>query len=65
MLIAFLRHIHEHLPVPTRMLSWNKAKPGRKMPSIFKFGPFTNGGNNGCRSFRADPFNFGNSLAGF
>lgn len=30
MLVAFFRHIHQHLPVATRMLAWNQTQPCSK-----------------------------------
>ena len=65
MLVAFLRHVHEHLSVPTRVLTRHKAKPGCKVTTILKFSSFDNRCNNGCGRFRANAFNFGNTLAGF
>ncbi len=37
MLVAFFRHIHQYLPVTTRVLSWNQTKPCGKVTTIFKF----------------------------
>ncbi len=65
MLVAFFRHIHQYLPVTTRVLSWNQTKPCGKVTTIFKFSSFANRGNNSCCCFGADAFNFGNALAGF
>jgi len=34
MLVAFFRHIHQHLPVATRVLAWNQTKPCGKVTAI-------------------------------
>ncbi len=44
MLVAFFRHIHQYLPVTTRVLSWNQTKPCGKVTTIFKFSSFANRG---------------------
>ncbi len=36
MLVAFFLHIHQHLPVSTRVLSWNQTQPCGKVTTIFK-----------------------------
>lgn len=34
MLVAFFRHIHQHLSVATRMLAWNQTQPCSKLNSV-------------------------------
>jgi hypothetical protein len=34
MLVAFFRHIHQHLSVATRMLAWNQTQPCSKVAAI-------------------------------
>lgn len=65
MLVAFFRHIHENLPVTTRVLTWNQTKPCCKVTAILKFSSFTNSSNNGRGRFRTNTFDSGDTLAGF
>ncbi len=65
MLVAFFRHMHQYLPVATRVLSGNQTWPCGKVTTIFKFSSFASRGNDIRRRFRTDVFNFGNALAGF
>ena len=65
MLVAFFRHIHQHLPVATRMLAWNQTQPCSKVAAILKFSSFVNSSNNGRGRFRANAFNFGDTLTTF
>lgn len=65
MLVAFFRHVHEHLSVSARVLTQHEAKPRSKMAAILKFCPFTNRRNNGCGGFGANAFHFSNTLTGF
>lgn len=58
MLVAFFRHIHQHLSVTTGVLARNQTKPGCKVTTIFKFSSFANRGNNCSGRFRADDFYF-------
>lgn len=64
MLIAFFRHIHQHLPVATRMQAWNQPQPCSKVAAILKFSSFASSSNNGRSRFRANAFNFGDTLTG-
>lgn len=64
MLVAFFRHIHQHLPVATRMLAWNQTQPCSKVATILKFSSFANSSNGRVR-FRTNAFNFGDTLTGF
>ncbi|VGG12940.1 Uncharacterised protein [Klebsiella quasipneumoniae] len=65
MLVAFFRHIHQHLSVTTRMLTWNQTQPCSKVAAILKFSSFANSSNNGRGRFRANAFNSGDTLTGF
>jgi hypothetical protein len=65
MLVAFFRHIHQHLPVATRMLAWNQTQPCSKVAAILKFSSFASSSNNGRGRFRANAFNFGDTLTSF
>lgn len=65
MLVAFFRHIHQHLPVATRMLAWNQTQPCSKVAAILKFSSFTNSSNNGRGRFWANTFNSGDTLTDF
>ena len=56
MLVAFFRHIHQHLPVATRMLAWNQTQPCSKVAAILKFSSFANSSNNGRGRFRTNAF---------
>ncbi len=64
MLVSFFRHIHQHLPVATRMLAWNQTQLCSKVAAILKFSSFANS-NNGRGRFRANAFNSGDILTGF
>ena len=63
MLVAFFRHIHQHLPVATRMLAWNQTQ--LCSTAILKFSSLANSNNNGRGRFRANAFNSGDTLTGF
>lgn len=63
-LVAFFRRVHKYLPVTTRVLARNEAKPRGKMTTIFKFSSFANRGNS-RGSLLPYIFNFGKVLTNF
>src|SRR5215510_2807846 len=62
--VAAFGDAQHHVPVATRVLTWDEPEPGCQMPAVLEFGAVPDRGDDGGRRLGPDALDLGDPLTG-